>query len=319
MRASREQAVGLEALDAHGVIGDDGAIALEVECRSLTGRRLKGELTITAFGHRETKRVKIARKGSRRLTFRIPASALTGRWGAAPIYMVFRGKRVFAAAHALLYYSRIIPAADKPFVAKAGDFHPLAGKSSRSCPVSRAAVRYDGKGVEIEFKWKDEKTILARPEFKHRFGFMIKAPLDLGSRGGQPCDAVDFIFDLRPDASTGRFTSSVDANPEGVVRIGVYKVEENGEVRAKLVAKPALKHSEAVLTAKGNDTYLLRFTRRSKGSAVGFSMRVTDADRYHADAGPVYRLTGLPDVSHEPMSFVRLGAEGPGIFYRVGY
>jgi len=249
----RQAPVKLEAIDAHGVVAEDGKIRLSVRCRNMSSAPIKGE-------------------------------------------------------------SRITPTADNAFVVKASDFTGFEGGTKQKCTVSRAAVSYDNERLRIEFQWPDESA-LAQAEKKGPFHRSV----DYNSRGGQPCDAVEFFIDLRPEESTGRFTCGISGIPKGVVRPGVYKVKENGKVVAKLLAPPGIAEGELLLSEKDGNTYVLELKKKSAGASLGFSMRVTNADEFGAGKGLALYLTIKPEIAFEPMSYIRLSAAESGIFYRVGY
>ena len=313
MRSGGKAPVTLEAADAVGVLKEDGSLDVQVRCRNASKQPLKGKVTIVAGGHKDARAAEIAAGKMLTLSFKIPAAKLTGRWAAVPLYMTFEAKSTFRAAHSLLYYSRIHPVG-KPLVITGKD---LGGTAKNPCPMTGATVSVSPRGVKVDFKWTDANVVVGKDKFKHRFGYMVEAPLDLGARENQPCDAVEFIFDIRPNESAGRYTSNVDSNPKGVVRLGVCKVDAGGKVVAKLVTPKGLPPGTAKLTVTGKDAYTIEFKTPAKASAVGFSMRVTNADKY--GKGRLFRLTGRVDVVHEPMSYMRISPKTAGIFDRIGY
>jgi len=310
----REVPVKLEAIDANGVVKEDGKIQLSVRCRNLSNAPLKGEVTIVVAGHQESKPAEVAPYGMQMLSFAIPATRMNGRWGCRVLYMTFKGKNQFAADHTLFYYSRLIPTADRPFVVTPKDFTQFEGQTNRTCTVSRATVSYDDEGTKVVFEWPDN-TVLAAPENKTPFHKSI----DYNSRSGQPCDAIEFFFDLRPDESTGRFTCGISGIPKGVIRLGVYKVKEGDKIEARLLTPPRLIYGKATLKTLTENTYVLTMSQVSLGSSVGFSMRVTNADEFGPGKGLALYLTIRPEITYEPMSFIKLSAERSGIFYRIGY
>jgi lysophospholipase L1-like esterase len=326
LRLIRPARLSLKAVDGAGIIKEDGGFTVNLRCRNLMGRPVSGRVTIAAATHQDTKDATLGPYGMQILSFEIPSGQMKGRWGCLPIYVVFRGglsghareEDLYAAGHVLFYYSRISSAAHEPLVVTGQDFRAVQGATNRLCTVQRAAISCCHEGVKIEFRWADGNTVPAQPNFRNIFGKEIAALLDLEGRA-QPCDAVEFYFDLRPDESTGRYTSNVDSDPEGVVRLGVYKTKEDDRIAAKLLAPDDVAEGDTVLTDNGDDTYTLEFKRRQEGSTLGFSMRVTDADEFGLGKGPVFYLTGRPNVSFEPMSYLRLTTGAPGIFYRVGY
>jgi hypothetical protein len=313
MRIDGKSPLTLEAADAVGVLKKDGALDVKVLCRNTSKKALKGKVTIVAGGHKEAQAAEIAPGKTLTLSFKIPAAKLTGRWAVVPLYMTFAGKSTFTAAHALLHYSRI-HTPNNSLVVTGKD---LGGSAKNPCPVRSAKVTVSPRGMRVTFKWTDANVVTGKDKFKHRFGYMVEAPLDLGARDGQPCDAVELLFDLRPHESAGRYTSSVDANPKGVIRMGVCKVKVGGKVVAKLVTPKGLPAGTVRLAVTDKDTYAVEFERRNRPSTIGFSMRVTNADKY--GQGRLFRLTGRVDVVHEPMSYIRISPNTSGIFYRIGY
>ena len=325
LHLERKAAVKLEAADGNGMIAENGAIALVVRCRNTSDAQVEGEVTIVVSGHKDTKTASVAAGGTQELSFKIPAAKLESRWGVEPLYMVFKGDDVFVADHALFYYSKVFHTGKEAFVATAEDFRRASGEADRTCPVSRVSVNYHPRaGITIEFKWTDKNVVPAQLGFKNRFGQTIRAPLDLRNRDGQPCDAIEFYFDLRPDESMGRFTCNADANPRGVTRIGAYKGKKDGKFVTHLTPlppppSPRMRMDQTTFTDQGDGTCLLRLPKTTRGATLGFSMRVTDADEFGFGKGPVFYLTGRTDVVHEPMSYIMLSAAKPGIFYRIGY
>jgi len=87
--------------------------------------------------------------------------------------------------------------------------------------------------------------------FKNAFGREIPTPLDLNAREGQPCDAVKFFLDGRPVNAIGRPTSGADANPEGVLRIGVCLVQADGKPVVRAISSPALPAEALSLKSAG--------------------------------------------------------------------
>jgi len=320
MQMSRESVIKIEAMDKHVMIAQDGELAVQVRCRNMSAEEVKGEVTIVAGAHKETMPASVAGHGMATLEFSMPASAMKRRWECLPLYMVFKGEDVFTAHHALLFYSRVSNASEAPFKISSKDFKRFSDEKGGVCPVSEAKVWYDGEeGATIQFKWVEKNAVLAQAGFKNRFGETIYTPLDLNNRDGQPCDAVELIFDLRPDDSIGRFTSNVDAIPAGVTRLGVYYAEDaDGKAIAKLQAHHTGGEPET-LEQNEDGSYILRLRTLPHGSALGFSMRVTDASAFGFEKGPVFYLTGRQHVSHEPMSYIMLTDGEEGIFCRIGY
>jgi len=318
MRMSRESVIKIEAMDKHVMIAQDGELAVQVRCRNTSAKEVKGEVTIVAGSYKETKDASVAGRGMQTLEFSVPASAMKRRWECLPLYMVFKGEDVFTAHHALLFYSRVSNASEAPFKISSKDFKRFSDEKGGVCPVSEAKVWYDKEeGATVQFKWDEKNAVPAQAGFKNRFGETIHTPLDLNNRDGQPCDAVELIFDLRPDDAIGRFTSNADATPEGVTRLGVYYARAEGKVVAKV--EPAYWDDPESFEQKDDGSYILRLRTQAHGSVLGFSMRVTDANTFGFEKGPVFYLTGRQQVSHEPMSYIMLTGGEEGIFCRIGY
>ncbi|NQT21299.1 MAG: SGNH/GDSL hydrolase family protein, partial [Planctomycetes bacterium] len=319
----RKAPVRLEALDAHGTVTETETITLNVRCRNFAPKPMKGDVMIVAGTCKATKPVSLTPNGMAMLEFQIPAETLTGRWACRPLYMAFTGDGVFTASHSPFYYSSIVNALKKAFTATTKDFRPYRGEGKQNCPVENVVVSFGRGGIDIEFKWADEKIVPAQKGFVGRFNKTIDAPLDLNERQGQPCDAIEFMFDFRPDKSRGRFTSNADSLPDGVVRVGAYRIEENGKMVTRLEPPAASPDKATIMSAtftdKGNGTFALHHPIRPGSSALGFSMRVTDTDEFGPGKGQIFYLTGRAHVSHEPMSYILLTKRTPGIFYRIGY
>ena len=305
----RQMPVRLEAVGVNKVIGEGDSLEVTVVCRNLSSRLTRGVAVIAVGDYNGTKLASVGPYGVQKLSFKIPAAKLKGRWGCLPLYMAFKGKDKFAADHALLFYSRIFPAVDIAFAVTSADFGVLSGKTKRTCPVSRVAANYDGDTVSIEFDWPDN-TVPAKSSGLKRF------KNNANMRGGQFCDAVEFFFDLRPYESTGRFTSSAGSLPAGVIRVVAYKIEKDGKFVAQL---SAARDAQAAITQKAEGTYVLTMRKKSDAPTIGFSIRVTNADENGPGKGICFYLTRKPDIAFEPMSYIRLGAEEAGIFCRIGY
>jgi len=253
------------------------------------------------------------------LDFKIPVQAFQDRWRIMPLYMIFIGDGLFTAEHALFQYVRITPA-DKPFVATARDFgdHYRRKRKAPSCPVTRVVATYGKEGMTIEFKWADRTVVTAPAGLKGKNGRPAKKPLDLNTNGAQVFDSVEFIFDLRPKTSLGRFNCAVGRTPEGAVRIGIYKIREDNKIIAKLMLPAGLERETVSLEQKDADTFLLHFKKAPTENTISWSMRVSDANKF--GNGRLHLLTGKRDISPEPMGYIRHGRnDTPAMFFRVGY
>jgi len=255
------------------------------------------------------------------VTFDLPLTALKARWGADLVYMAFVGKDGFAADSGFLFHSSIQPAESRDVVFSAADFQgfQLEGKDSRTCTVSRVSVQRTGEVFTFLFTWNDSTPVMAQPGFKNRFGAEIKTPLDLNSREGQPCDAVELFLDLRPQEAIGRWTANIDANPVGTQRLGVYKETVDGKPVAKVQSLPELPADRVSLTADGETRWVLKIRAPAAGPCVGFTMRVTDNTEFKYASTPLFYLGGCAGAGPEPMRYFQLGGKDEGVLYRIGY
>lgn len=299
--------IKMRAADAVGIVKDDGTIAVKVFCRSLSGAPLKGELTVVAAGYAVTQAVSIAPYGGQEITAEIPAAKLEGRWACVPLYMAFKGDAGFASDHTLFCFSRVFNTAQKPHVVTAKDFVDGYARPREGCMVSRVEASCSADGITFEFQWPDD-TVPAVPDKPAPF-----------TRKGQRCDALEFIIDLRPHESTGRYTCGGRAMPEGVHRLGVFKTMTDGKLVAKLVAISEDADKEATLADKGDGTYVLTLKNKIPGPSIAFSMRATNADAGGPGKSQTLFLTIKKDLVQEPVTFIRLSAGESGVFYRVGY
>ena len=180
-------------------------------------------------------------------------------------------------------------------------------------------MRRDEKHLTVDFTWKDATVVTARPGFKNRFGKEIAGLLDLNGREGQPCDAVEILVDQRPVTAIGRPTAGADANPPGLLRIGICLVEENGSIVPRAISLPELPAGDISLEATGPDAWSLHVRVEPEGPCLGVSMRVTATTVFKPAATPLFWLTGHRGTGQEPMGFVQLGERDEGVVYRVGY
>jgi len=207
--------IRLDAVDQDTIISEDGTLAVQVRCRNLSGKKVQGKVTLVAAPYKEAKPVEIPAYGLQVLDFGIPVAKMQDRWRIMPLYMVFAGDGLFTAEHALFQYVRITPA-DKRFVATAKDFGDWERVKPKTptCPVTRAVAIYATDWMSIEFKWPDPNVVTARPGDRRAGGRPVQKPLNLNADGAQSCDAVEFMFDLRPRESTGRFNCAVGQTPK---------------------------------------------------------------------------------------------------------
>ncbi len=289
---------------------------------AVAGADGKGTLQVVVAGHRRefltkgfSSRFSDVMSGSPEFA----VADLPGRWGAVPAYTAYVSGPSFAASGDLLWYSRVFAAETAPVTFAAADFLQLLDGPARTCPVSKVSVQRKGDEFTIDFTWADATPVPGKPGWKDRFGKVIDAPLNLNHREGQPCDAVEFFFDLRPAESIGRPTANTDANPAGVLRLGVYTESIDGKPVAKLQLPAELPATAATLAVTGTDAYRLTVRAKSAGPVAGFSMRVTDNSEFKNAETQPFCLTGRRGTGQEPMSYVLLGTTEAGVFCRIGY
>lgn len=306
----------LEVLDEAGYadVGSREGVAATVRVRNLTAQPLQGTVTWTVGGLTAAHPVQLTAFGAVNVPIRVAVGTLPDRWGALPCYLTFTGEQVFAADGGFFYYSRMTTGAFT-----AGDFITIPGEPTpRTCPVSSVRVTRQGEVIHVALSWKDAHRVAAEPGFKNRYGQIVATPLDLLSRAGQPCDAIECFFDLRDEVATGRPTANADANPEGIVRIGLYQILRDGKLETRCQVAPEDLAPRVALTDEGDGKYALRVGRAPQGRTFGFSMRVTDTETFAANT-PVFHLTGSLQLGHEPMGYARIGLEADRVFYRIGY
>lgn len=330
LHRDRNSPVSLEALDDLITVSDrpGGWMNLTVRVRNLTSQRVRGETMVVVGKTQAVQGVDLPAWSDKLISVRVYDADLSGRWDLLPIYMAFLAPGQFSAAEAPFYYSAIIPTQSQPFRAKSEDFIRLTGDTTRTCPVTDVSVSRTDKAVDVKFRWADDKNVLAKAGFKDRSGRVVKTPLDPNARDGQAADAVEVLLDTRPDESTGRYTSNIDSNPQGILRVGVYKTDQDGKTITQVQVWPEKPGStddntgadeRAVLTNDGAGAYTLHIVAPSEGSTLGFTMRVTDVDEAGQASIPVFYLTGKTHVAPEPLNYIRLGTSRGGMFHRVGY
>ena len=319
LRLAAPEDLTIEFAAAAGVLATNGALSAPVTIHNRSARLEKGALILCFPDHMVETPVEVAAGASASVTCELPLAKLRAERSAGPLYAAFRGERRFTAASTLFFYSRIRPAAAAPVVFRAKDFQSAAANDVRSCPVTRVAMRRSGTELIMDFTWADKTVVIAQAGFKNRFGQDIPTLLDLNCREGQPCDAVEFFLDQRPAGAIGRPTANADANPEGVLRIGVCFVEEDGKPVARALSLPELPAEALSLTAAGPNAWTLKVTCEPAGPTLGFSMRVTDNTEFKYNSTPQFCLTQNRGAGQEQMSFVQLGAQDEGVLYRIGY
>jgi len=314
-----DSSIRLEAVDQNMIVPEDGLLTVRVRCRNLSGKEVEGSVTLVAAPHKEARNVKISAYGMREVYFGIPVEKMQDRWRIMPLYMIFAGEGLFAAEHALFQYVRVTPAG-KPYEVTAdhfGDWERVIPEKA-TCPVTRAIANYGEDGMRIAFTWIDATVVPARPGFKDGNGKIVEKALDLNENGAQLCDAVEFMFDLRPKDSMGRFNCAVGQTPKGIVRLGVYKIEHDGKNIARLILPDGMNPERVSLEQEEGDTWILHIKTPPMAETISWSMRVTDADEF--GKGKLHQLTGKRFMSSEPMGYIRHGrGDETAVFFRVGY
>ena len=313
--------VTMSLSDATDIIKSGGAIPLTVVVKNQATKDEDGTLVVVVAGQKFTKPIKLKAGSGETATFMLPAATLAGRYDVTPVYMAFVGQQRFAADSTLFFYSRIQPAATTPVTFSAASFVTSSPQTPpRTCPVTDIRVTRTGELCTIDFTWTDTTPVMAQAGVKDSFGVAVPTMLNLKARDGQPCDAVEFLLDLRPGVALGRWTSNIDANPAGILRVGVYQERVDGKPVAKVITEPAQPADVASLKSLGEKRYRLSVQAKSDSPCVGFSMRVTDNTELKTASTQVFLLAGYPTYAgKDPMTFVQLGTNEDGIFYRLGY
>lgn len=309
----------IEFAAAAGVQATDGTLTVPVSVHNRKAQPEKGTLLLCHPDFVLEKAVAVAAGASVTVKLELPLAKLRAERGAGPLYAAFRGTQRFTAASTLFFHSRLRPAAAAPVLFSATDFQSAAATDARTCPVTHVAMRRNGTELTVDFTWADKTPVTARPGFKTRFGKEITTLLDLNSREGQPCDAVEFLLDQRPAKAIGRPTANADANPEGLQRIGICFVEDNGKPVARALSLPELPAEALALKPTGNNAWSLTVRCEAAGPCLGVAMRVTDNTEFKYGATPPFWLTGNRGTGQEPMGFVQLGAQDEGVLCRIGY
>ena len=319
LRLAAPDDLTIEVAPASGVLATDGTLPVPVTIHNRSAGREEGTLLLAFPDHVIERPVVVAAGASVTETFEMPRSRLRTERSVGPLYAAFRGEQRFTSASALFFHSRIRPASAAPVVFRATDFQSAAATDPRVCPVKNATMQRNGAELTVDFTWADTNVVPARAGFKTKFGKEVTALLDLNNREGQPCDAVEILVDQRPASAIGRPTANADANPEGLLRIGVCFVEENGKIVARALSLPELPAGALALVPAGPDAWTLNVKCEAAGPCLGVSMRVTDNIEFKFAATPLFWLTGHRGSGQEPMGFVQLGERDEGVLYRIGY
>jgi lysophospholipase L1-like esterase len=304
---------------AAGVLKTNGTLAVPVTLDNRSARPEKGTLRLCFADLMIEMPVAVAAGAAATVTFEMPLAKLRAERRVWPLYAAFCGEKSFTAASTLFFHSRLRPAAAAPAVFSSTDFQSAAATDARTCPVTNVAMRRNGAELTVDFRWADKALVTATSGFKTKFGKEITTLLDLNNREGQPCDAVEFLLDQRPVNAIGRPTANADANPEGILRIGVCFVEKNGKPVARVLSLPELPAEALSLKPTGPNAWSLTVRCEAAGPCLGFAMRVTDNTEFKCAATPLFWLTGHRGTGQEPMGFVQLGARNAGVLYRIGY
>lgn len=317
LQLARAPDLSLRVADSCGIIGPDAAAAVRIEVGNAAKAPVEGTLVACVAGHTFDRRITVAGGGTADVTFELPVSRLAGRWNAVPIYVAFVGRDTFAADGTLFFHSGIRPIARAPLVVADDEFtNAAAGKVGR-CPVSGVRLSSTRDTLRVDFTWKDATPVFARPGFRDKLGRQIDKPVDLGSREGQPCDAVEFFFDLRDEEAIGRWTSNADDNPPGILRLAVYREKAGDGPAANVLAADEAAAASVELESTGEDAWRLVLRAQAAGPVAGFSVRVTDSEDFAAARTEPFYLTVRQ--GQEPMSYLLFSESAAGVFCRIGY
>ena len=309
----------LSLLDDAKIINTDGSIIIKIKADNKSAKKIEGTLMVVVTGQKFEKKIKVSGHRDTTLTFKLPVKLLANRFDITPVYMALIGKDIFTANDGLLYYSRLQPCEKKPVSFTAADFK-TQGADTRACPVTDLNVKRDDDLFTINFTWNDTTPVMGQAGFKERFGTMVTSLLYMKNRDGQPCDAVEFFFDLRPSASIGRMTSNIDDNPSGVLRVGVCQEIVNEKPVVRAISEPIQATDAVTITDLGDHKYRLVIKANPNGSTVGFGAKVTDNTAFKYGSTQPFYLTMLrPGTGAEPMSYVQLSDDRAGLLYRMGY
>lgn len=317
LHLARSKDLALRVADSSEIIAPDSSLALKIRAEHSGKEPLDGTLLVSAAGQKFERRVTLPAGGTADFAFDLPVSRLSQRCAAVPVYVAFAGRETFAADGTLLFYSHAQPVAPEPFVIADGSFKTTQAGTSRVCPVSQVRLSRQEDGWQVDCAWRDATPVTAKPGFRNNFDKEIARLLGLNSRYGQPCDTIEFFFDLRDEEATGRWTANVDANPSGVFRLGVYRERVDGTLAAKVLRAGESPAETVDLKPTGADIWRLIVRTRPAGSVTGFSMRVVDSEDFDAPRTAPFCLT--PHQGQEQMSYIQLGDDKPGVFCRIGY
>ena len=321
LQLQRTKEVTLSLKDGAHLVAPDGVIPFSVSVQNQSGKDAEGKLLVVLAGQKFEKPLLLKAGNTTNADFSLPVATLAGRTDTMPVFMAFVGTDRYAADSSLFYYSQLQATRKAPVSLTASSFtllHPEI--TPRTCPASAISVQRAGESFTIDFTWNDTTPVWAQPGFKDFLGNIVNAPLNVNAREGQACDAVEFFLDLRPMESIGRWTSNIDANPPGILRLGVYQELVEGKPIAKFITHPTLPANAVTLTAQGEHRYHLSIHAKAAGPCAGFSMRVTDNTILKTDSTQTFLLAGYPQyLGKDPMTFIQMSENEEGVLCRLGY
>ncbi len=315
MHASATDRLRIEVENGHGVSAVDGTIDLALTVRNESGNEIDGSVVCTAGTWSESRGiVRVPANGKTVVRFTIRAASLQGRYSCAPVHALFSTDAGATSAQNLFQHSRILDLSQTAFAAPGAGFTAVQAPPDTTCPVRLATVNTTAESITVSLDWQDDTIVPAEAGFKSRFGQIVETPLNLNSRpGDQRYDAVELLLDLRPEKSTARYTSGSDGNPDGLVRIGVYRKTADGE--AAVTVHPAAAAKDVALAQEKSGRMSITL-KQSLPTHFGFAVLVTDTTA-PGKVKSVHYLGG--DHPLDPMGQIRMSGTSGGIFWRVGY
>ena len=97
----------------------------------------------------------------------------------------------------------------------------------------------------------------------------------------------------------------------------MYRERVEDKLTAKVLRVAESPAATVDLKPTGADTWRLVVRTKPAGAITGFSMRVVDSEDVDKPRTPPFCLTAWQ--GQEPMSYIQLGKDKPGVFCRVGY
>jgi hypothetical protein len=308
----------MEFSDITGIARSNEQVPLRLRLHNRTDRALNGSVRCTIGTWTAVNpAVQLAASGDGEIPFIVPAAALPGRTGCDPVYAVFQGDGAVASAHSLFQFSRIVDLSKITYAAAANSFRVAKGAPDAASPIKLVTSQVLADGIHIGFSWQDGDIVPLAPPTPG--GPTNQAPaLNMKARpGDQHGDAVEIFLDLRPESSSGRYTSDVDANPEGVLRIATYwSTGPDGKLTPQVAVHPAEAAADVSLESKPDGMHTVIIRRPPAGASFGFGLLLSDVSSATKGTTAFY-LGG--DHPMDPLGFVRMSARQSGLFYRVGY